>query len=215
MFSLLFLSLVGCEYGLTLPSSEEAHKGPLLPSLRLKARERRSILPGNISGPPPPEPGIVADQCKDLKDGGPVNGPGCVTGVIHCGETLIGHTIGGVQRFDSLFYEKKFCTPRVTNHDGGDERVYKLEMPEGDWTAIVTLDTPCADLDLAALKWDGDDCPTIKHQVHQCDMWPKDGKQREQVRLVSQNPTTWLLVVEGKDEHEGAFSLTVQCRPGL
>ena len=62
----------------------------------------------------------------------------------------MGHTIGGVQRFDSRFYEKQFCTPRITNHDGGNERVYTLEMPEGDWTAYVTLDSPCADLDVAA-----------------------------------------------------------------
>lgn len=215
MIPFLILSLLGCEFGLTLPSNEPGHEGKLKPSLRFKARNRVPILPGTISGPPPPEAGITKSQCKDLEDGGPVEGPGCITGRISCGETVIGHTIGGVRRFDTRFYERAFCTPALTNHDGGDERIYRLDMPDGPWTAVVTLDTPCADLDLAAIRWDGDDCPTPSHIIHQCEMWPKDGTAREQVRLASTSQSSWFLVVEGKDEHEGAFALTVQCFPGI
>lgn len=215
MIPFLILALGGCDYGLTLPSSEPGHAGPLVPSLRLKARTRQSILPASISGPPQPEAGITSDQCDQLTDGGPIEGPGCVTGKLHCGETIIGHTVGGVQRFDSRFYEKQFCAPKLTNHDGGDERVYRLDMPEGDWTAVVTLDTPCADLDLAGIRWDGDDCPSTSHLINQCEMYPSDGKARERVRLTSQHETSWFVVVEGKNEEEGAFSLTVQCFPGL
>ena len=82
-------------------------------------------------------------------------------------------------------------------------------------TAQVTLDTPCADLDLAAFKYSGEDCPSPGTSTPICDMWPKDGTKREHVTLVSQHETSWYIIVEGKDEHEGAFSLTVQCRPGL
>jgi len=215
MIPFLVLALTGCEFGLTLPSSEPGHDGPLEPSMRFTARARRSILPGSIAGPPPPEPGITASQCSELTHGGAVSGPGCVTDVLRCGETLVGHTVGGVDRFDSRFYEKQFCTPRITNHDGGDERVYRLDMPDGDWTALVTLDTPCADLDLAALRWDGDDCPTIGHSLSHCEMDIENGTAREQLRLASQKATSWYVVVEGRDEQEGAFSLTVQCYPGL
>lgn len=215
MIPFLVLALAGCEYGLTLPSSDRGHDGPLEPSLRFTARTRRPILPGSIAGPPPPEAGIHASQCRDFDHGGPVEGPGCLTGVLRCGETLVGHTVGGVNRFDSRFYEKQFCTPRITNHDGGDERVYRLDMPDGDWTALVTLDTPCADLDLAAMRWDGDDCPTVGHNVTHCEMEPKSGTAREQVRLASQRATSWFVVVEGKDQEQGAFALTVQCYPGL
>jgi hypothetical protein len=162
-----------------------------------------------------PEAGVNSDHCDDIENGGPVEGNTCVTETIECGQTIIGHTIGGVNRFDSRFYEAQFCTPRLTNHDGGDERVYLLKVPEGDYTAVATLDTPCADLDLAAMRYNGDDCPTKSHNINQCEMWPKDGTAREQVRMVSKHEGIWYIVVEGKNDQEGVFSLTVMCRRGL
>lgn len=201
---------LACQYGLTMPPDEAGVSGPATVGSN-PLRERRNILPGNISGPPPPEPGIYASQCDDLKEGGAIRGPDCVTDVIRCGDTVVGHTVGGVNQFTTQFYEKKFCTPATTNHDGGEERVYRLDVPAGDHTALVTLDSPCADLDLAGIKWNGDSCPGVQHAVNQCEMWPRPKGQREQVRLVSQRKTSWLVVVEGKGQEEGAFSLSVQC----
>ena len=128
---------------------------------------------------------------------------------------MIGHTRGGGKQFDSEFYKAKFCTPNTTNHDSGDERVYRLRMPEGPHRAFVTLDTPCADLDLAAILWNDDECPGIQHVVSRCEMQPESSTRREQLELVSQHATSWLLVVEGKDSEEGAFGLSVKCAPGL
>lgn len=217
---LWFLFLVGCSCGvdsnLTIPSKEGSYTGKLKEGLKMPFRTRVSILPGNNSRPPVPEYVVHREQCGDLEEGGPNNGPDCITDTIECGQTVIGHTIGGVQRFDSRFYEKQFCTPYTTNHDGGDERVYQLVMPEGDYKAFVYLDTPCADLDMAGIKWSDDTCPTTKHMVNQCEMWPDAyGRDREYMELVSQHGSTWLIVVEGKGEAEGAFALHVQCRPGL
>lgn len=210
--SLVPLLLAGC---FTLPSEEGPFQGPLKPSLPVKLRERRHILPGFSSAPPPPEPAVTSSQCEELEDGGPVNGPGCVTSRISCGETIVGHTGGGVRRFDTKFYEKKFCWPATEDHDGGEERVYRLDMPDGEWHAFVWLDTPCADLDLFALKWNGDDCPTMGHNVAQCEANLKAGARQERVDLVHQGQATWFLVVEGKRDEEGPFALHVQCRPGL
>jgi hypothetical protein len=209
------LMLTGCGFDGTIPGSG-AYTGKLKKGLKLPFKERVYILPGTDSRPPVPEWAVHKEQCDDLADGGAVNGPDCITDVITCGETVIGHTQGGVQRFDSRFYEKQFCTPYTTNHDGGDERVYQLQFPPGDWTAFVYLDTPCADLDLAGIRWSGDTCPGIQHNVPQCEMWPDAyARDREYIRLASQKESTWLLVVEGKGDDEGAFALHVQCRPGL
>lgn len=174
--------------------------------------------------PPTPTPSssddpaavITTSNCGDVSDGGPVAGPACITGTVSCGDTVAGHTKGGTSTFDTRFYEAKYCTPATTNHDSGDERVYALTMPAGNHRAIVTLDTPCADLDLAAVRVPGfDACPTVDTDVPQCEMWPKPGTQRETVELVSQGPSTWLLVVEGKNDAEGAFGLGVRCVDGL
>jgi len=158
--------------------------------------------------------GLSPNQCSELTEGGPHDG--CITGEIHCGETIVGHTRGGVNKFDTKFYEKKFCTPGTTHHSEGDERVYRFMAPDGDFTAKVYLDTPCADLDLAAIKWNGEGCPTVSDLVPNCEMWPKDGTAREKVYLTTQDPPQWLIVVESKDRgSEGSFALTVECKNAL
>jgi len=174
------------------------------------------ILPGTNSGPAAPEPAVTADMCDDLEEGGEVKGPDCITADIQCGDTIVGHTVGGTDNFNTKFYEQKHCTPGTTDHNGGDERVYRLKMPRGEWTATVWLDTPCADLDLAGMAVpDNDTCPTIDQNVPRCDMWPAKRGEREKLELVNQKPTTWLLVVEGKNDEEGPFALHVHCEEGL
>jgi hypothetical protein len=218
LFCMAILSLVfGCGGSdttttptLTPPGNDDA------PKLQVTGGPSgsKAILPGSTSQPPPPNAAMERSECNAMTDGGPLTA-GCITKEIKCGEILKGHTLGGVKNFDTKFYERGTCTPGLTNHDGGDERVYILNMPDGDHKAIVTLDTPCADLDLAAFKYKGDDCPDPSTTVSRCEMWPKDGNQRERVELVTQHPSTWFIIVEGKDEEEGAFALTVECREGL
>lgn len=177
------------------------------------------VAPQPAAPPGPDEPplAMTRDNCQDLQHGGPVSGPDCVTQRVKCGDVIYGHTLGGTQVFDTKFYERHKCTPATTDHDGGDERVYLFEFPDGDHSAWVWLDSPCADLDLAAIRVpDGvEGCPTLEHGIRQCEMWPKPGNRREKVLMVSQGGSKWLLVVEGKGKEEGAFSLTIQCKPGL
>nr|MBA2321236.1 hypothetical protein [Deltaproteobacteria bacterium] len=162
---------------------------------------------------PPPSP-ISEDSCDDLAEGGPVGGPDCLTGVIACNQTVVGHTRGGVERYDTAFYDAHQCTPGVTNHDGGDERIYRLDVPDGDFVAFVTLHTPCADLDVAAYLGTERACPAVDAPTGRCDMNRQPGRKMERLALASQGPGSWYLIVEGVSENEGLFSLSVQCRPG-
>lgn len=177
------------------------------------------IRPGTVSAPDMVEPGLSQDQCTDMSDGGPVHGPGCVTAEIGCDQMVIGHTVGGVDQYDTRFYEKKFCWPATVDHDSGDERVYRLKMPPGDWRAWVTLHTPCADLDVAGIRWDDDSCPTMGSSINVCEMKPEKSTNTERIELTSQTfdgkIPSWYIVVEGKNDNEGPFSLHVQCAPGL
>lgn len=171
------------------------------------------IHQGSQQGRPEwPEEVIVRSQCSEITDGGPVDANG-ITGRIGCGEQLVGHTRGGVAAFDTQFYERHFCTPATTNHDGGDERIYRMSIPDGRLRPWVSLDTPCADLDLTVIKWSGTRLPTLGSNVADCEMFPKDGTTRERIDVTSDRATEWLIVVEGKDDEEGAFGLTVQCMP--
>jgi len=191
-------------------SSNKKPKGPIL-------------LPGTKSDPDLPPIQLKASQCKDMTDGGDLKVSDCITDTIECGQTIVGHTRGGVALFDTKFYEKNFCTPATTNHDGGDERLYKFKFPEGPYRAKFILDSPCADLDISVLSvTNPDSCMTGKERnIYECDMRPQDGTKREEVEAVTDGLKgrlrDWLVVVEGKSnskgepEEEGAFSITVQC----
>ncbi len=209
--SLLVLVLAACDFGATLPSDTPLPTGPVAPGQKLPLRFRKAILPGQVSGPPPPDQGISYDQCDDMADGGGLIDDECVTAEIGCGEVLVGHTRGGIHKFDTKFYERNFCTPATTQHDGGDERVYLLTLPDDRTRAIVYLDTPCGNLDLAAIKYDSEYCPSDSSNIPQCEMWPKNGTTREKVDLYNDHPAKWWIVVEGQGNEEGAFGLTVQC----
>lgn len=187
---------------------------PLTPGMRFTAEEGHRLIDlGSQAGrPTPPDEVLARAQCADMTEGGPVDSHG-ITGEIGCGESIVGHTRGGVAAFDTRFYEKHFCTPATTNHSGGDERIYRLHVPDGRWRAWVYLDTPCADLDLAVIKWSGSNLPTEGSTVADCEMFPKDGRRREIVDVTSDRESDWLIAVEGKDEEEGAFGLTVLCVP--
>lgn len=183
-------------------------------------RTKPLVLAGEVSGPPETIGAFESAQCADITQGGNVDGPDCVTGEIHCDQQIIGHTLGGVDLYGTRFYEKKFCWPATVDHDDGNERVYKLVMPPGEWRAWVDLHTPCADLDIAAVRHDhGSRCPDLSSNINQCEMKPADGTGSERIELTSQTGpgqnATWYVIVEGKGTEEGAFSLYVQCSEGL
>lgn len=214
-----FLGLAACGGAdvATPPPPPPAPAAPKYPDLH---------SPGILPLPPPapgdPSPAIGAENCDDLAQGGPMAGPDCITGPIECGQTVVGHTKGGSKAFDTRFYEAQYCTPALTDHSSGDERVYVLQFPKGDKHATIWLDTPCADLDLAAIRVQETPtagqpyaCPTVDSGIRQCEMSVQPGNLRDKVEVVSQVGTTWLVVVEGKGDAEGPFALTVQCGEGL
>ena len=166
-----------------------------------------------------PAPGITAMQCNDLTAGGPVNGPDCITAEIKCGETIVGHTRGGVNRYNTRFYERNTCWPGTRNHNGGDERVYmfvadkspRFQAGEERQRISIYFDTPCADLTFTWMQYDVvGKCPAPDAAVRRCDsMNPFNRKRRENV-TVDRGEVLYFLV-EGGDEHEGAFSISLEC----
>ncbi len=172
-----------------------------------------------VSQPGWPDPLIDPSMCDAIAEGAPVGADGCVTAEIACGDSLIDHTVGGVDRYDTRFYEKKFCWPATVKHDRGNERVYRLKMPPGEWRAWVTLYSPCGDLNLAAMRYDDPNCPTMDSRIRVCEMSVKTGTIADRVELTTQTgpsgEPTWYVVVEGRDDNDGPFSLHVQCAPGL
>lgn len=70
-----------------------------------------------------------------------------------------------------------------------------------------------------AARWDEATCPDMSSMIRQCEMDPSSGTTFETIELTSQTldgrEPSWYIVVEGKGEEEGPFSLHVQCWEGL
>jgi hypothetical protein len=173
----------------------------------------------HVSAPEWPISLVEPGMCGDVTDGGPVSEDGCITDELRCGDNIVGHTVGGIDRYDTEFYEQKHCWPATVKHDEGNERVYRLKMPPGEWRAWVSLYAPCADLNVAAIRKDDDTCPTMEDKIKVCEMSVKKTRVADRIELTTQTPSTvepiWYVVVEGREKNDGLYSLHVQCAPGL
>ncbi|TNF29375.1 MAG: hypothetical protein EP329_15915 [Deltaproteobacteria bacterium] len=193
-------------------TDDDGPRGPISIGARTTPAPKQLIAPGTSTALPPPPIAVDASQCKDLSEGGELKVNDYITDTIKCGQTVIGHTRGGVNKFNTKFWEKQTCWPATVQHDGGDERVYKF-VAETKGRVYFTLDSPCADLDLMAMHWSGSSAPTIDSDVPDCEAKIKDGTKREAVDVPAMEGWEYLVVVEGKGEEEGVFALTAQCGP--
>jgi hypothetical protein len=212
----MWLALVAacCPFG-GLVSEPPPPPPPIRAPVRIQPPQPHGALPASSDSRPEPPPSPISEEsCDDLQEGGPVGGPGCLTAVIQCDQTVIGHTRGGVNLYTTEWYDDHQCTPGVTDHDGGDERVYRLDVPDGDYVAFVTLYTPCADLDVAAYLGTRDACPTDSAPLSRCEENRLSNHQMERLTLATQGEASWYIIVEGVKQNEGLFGLSVQCRPG-
>lgn len=172
-----------------------------------------------VAGGGGPAPGITSAQCNDLTDGGPVNGPDCVTAEIKCGETVVGHTRGGVNLYNTRFYERNTCWPGTRNHNAGDERVYmfvadrspRFMAGEDRQRVSVYFDSPCADLTFTKMVGQLNKCP--RETAKLCDSAnPFTRKMnRNTMHITVDRGEVYYFLVEGADDENGAFAITLEC----
>jgi len=143
-----------------------------------------------------------------------------VTADIKCGETVVGHTRGGVNRFNTRFYERNTCWPGTRNHNGGDERVYRFvpdkserfQRGESRMRVSAYFDTPCADLTFTKMVGELNRCPTESAKL--CDSanpFNREDGTRNIMNWTVDAGEVYYLLVEGGDDAEGAFSISLAC----
>ena len=179
-----------------------------------------STTPSTPPQPPPPAPGVVLpahddpaltpppDPCLDPY---PTPAPsGCAMATIACGDTIKGNNESGAFNFDDDFYQSKYCTPQRSSYVDSPEAIYTLTVPT-DIKAVVTLTSECEELDIAALSWNEPDrCPTIRHNISECEMDTHDGGGSVTMTTVTR-AQDYLIIVEGQKGSTGNFELTVEC----
>jgi hypothetical protein len=230
----LTLGLAGCDQirqaindataegdGTTTPEGSGGSTGPVAVGERPAQKTGGATgLIRQVAGGGGPDAGITAGQCADLTDGGPVKGPDCVTQEIKCGDTIVGHTRGGTNLYNTKFYERNTCWPGTRNHNGGDERVYlfvpdkspRFQAGEDRQRVSVYFDSPCADLTFTKMVGDSaTKCP--RESAKLCDSAnPFTRKMdRSQTNITVDRGEVYFFLVEGADDEEGAFSITLEC----
>lgn len=147
-------------------------------------------------------------QCTDTSHTQDPLIDGCVTAELACGQIVEGHTQGGQAAWGDDFYRAHYCLPLPQRYTG-PERLYRVKIA-ADTRVEVLLESPCADLDLFALIWGQDSCPTTEHLATECEADEHPGGGRVQV-ITDRNPKTLLVGVEGKQGATGPFRLQVRC----
>jgi hypothetical protein len=204
------------------PSTRDVPKSPV----KLDKGASHSPPPSSTLQNPTADRGhpiaLTGDQCSTVETGDRNVGPACVTRDISCGETIVSHTVGGGSHFDTKFYEAATCWPGTRNHNGGDERLYRFVVNKSDFggqrfRATLSFDSPCANLDVSWMRTLGNrvTCPSLD-DMKACDMLntAKLGaadNSRAVVGITMDPGEVYYFLVEGPDEQEGAFALSLDC----
>lgn len=134
---------------------------------------------------------------------------GCLSGELRCGDVVQGTTVGGESNFDDAFYAGAFCFPPGERHSAS-ERVYRFSAPK-DTEVTVTLDAPCADLDLAVVAWKYEgSCPVAQSAIAECEGDTSSSGGEVTVQVF--NPRDYLVAIDGKDGATGPYRLSIECR---
>jgi hypothetical protein len=151
------------------------------------------------------------EQCEP-REPATVAGPGCVTAPITCGDTIQGTTVGGTRHFDGDRYVHSYCFPTTEDSHRGTERVYAFQL-QTDQRATFVLKSPCADLDLAVLRWEkADRCPGPSESVSECEGQNRGGGGT--AKVWNNRPARYLVIVDGSDTQGANFELSATCVDG-
>jgi len=140
----------------------------------------------------------------------------CVDATLRCGDSIIGTTRGASSRWESDAYVSWYCFPLPDGDYAGGEVVYDFQHP-GDRDVTITLEAPCEELDLAALRWgfwdeDGE-CPAAESTLA-TDCEADDGRGDGVVELPEipdGTPYHYLVMIEGPQPVDTLYRLTVTC----
>ena len=153
----------------------------------------------------------ATDACEP-REPAPIGGPDCVTATITCGQTIQGTTVGGSRKFDGDRYVHSYCFPTTEDSHRGTERVYAFNLLT-DQRATFELDSPCADLDLAVLRWeDTSRCPGSTVAISECEGQNRGGGGT--AKIWNNRPSRYLVIVDGSDAIGANFELSVSCVEG-
>ena len=156
------------------------------------------------------EEAFVSIDC-DAWQNAPPEPRGCVNQPIYCNDEIESTTFGSTSKLGDDFYLQAGVTPRGHSYQESGDVVYELLLP-GDTDAVLSLDTPCADLDLFAMTYrDGSQqCPSSTTVFKESD-FSQRRSELEELKISTgslgredrmQGGRSYLVVIDGKSAQE-------------
>ena len=141
----------------------------------------------------------------------------CVDATLRCGDTIVGTTQGAKSRWGEDAYVNWYCFPLPDGDYAGGEVVYDFQHP-GDKDVTITLESPCNELDIIALRWafwDSEgECPSEQSTLA-ADCEADDSRGDGVVELPEipdGTPYHYVVAVEGPEPVDSLYRITVDCQ---
>jgi hypothetical protein len=138
----------------------------------------------------------------------------CVSAILTCGSSVVATTQGGNSVMTADDYLAWYCTPFPDGDYAGSERTYNVTVPAGR-KATFTLDSPCDDLDIFALRWElwdsNEQCPDYGNSVIECEADDSRAGGEVEVFADSTRDTNYLVMIDGPNAEQVAFALDITC----
>jgi len=151
-------------------------------------------------------------DCDDGVSSPAPDGTSCITESLACGETISGHLSGGSQSLSGDDYGSDWACGSVgTDTYTGTERMFSFEHPGGSTTAVISLDSPCGDLDLFTAHWEDEgDCLRSGVAIGECDSSTAGGSS-DQIDIWNSEARRYVVVVDTPGGDELPFTLSADC----
>ena len=138
----------------------------------------------------------------------------CYTQSVSCGDVVALSTAGGTSYYDAAQYlqwqEHSTGDPEYT----GPERAFFFTAPDGPSNTIVTLGSPCENMELFYFKaYSVGDCRSGECApcAQDNDSSKNPGKQFDEVEIYDTSGSTYLIIVESKNGNASPFELSLRC----
>lgn len=142
----------------------------------------------------------------------------CGTGFLQQNVPILSSTKYGTDYFSNYEDTSWTCVAIPRGDYSSSERVYMFTHPGGDRNCTVYLESPCADLDLFALRYNPysstpPECPYADHLNIQCEVSTNAGPgfDEEIDYLYENNQTMYMIIVDAPAPTEAWFRLTATC----
>ena len=140
----------------------------------------------------------------------------CFTDFLSCGDQILRTTGGGTTFYDNSMYTDWYNMNSKGADYEGSERAFYFLHPGDNSSAVVTLESPCEDMDLLYFRtYDLGECYATAASCPMCgsdnDLSDEDYWQDDTMEIFDTNPNSYLVIVESANNVDAPFVLTVDC----